>query len=235
MDWPKTLFTFRSRYQFDLDQMRKDCRERFGSTHSGTCTTCGKHIQQNLGKHIALYHMELAQLWLCPVMWCTVWNGTAQDCIDHMRRAHDILPLVKVANLARWFPPWTVTREQWSSMSRPAVSGIAVDTLLFSRIGCRCSTVIGSSFVRELMGLSVALTCDGCMLSGRVRCGVVTSASSSMRSGYCSTDVADIYSGHGRQDARCFFSTQSHSSVGLPGPQVYQAGGGGRFALIVLK
>ena len=42
------------------------------------------------------------------------------------------------------------------------------------------------------------------------------SASSSMRSGYCGTDVADIYSGHGRQDARCFFSTQSHSSVGLP-------------------
>ena len=52
-----------------------------------------------------------------------------------MRRAHDILPVVKAANLAHWFPPWTVTREQWSSMSRPAVSGIAVDTLLFSRIG----------------------------------------------------------------------------------------------------
>ena len=26
LDWPKTLFTFMSRYQFDLDQMRKDCR-----------------------------------------------------------------------------------------------------------------------------------------------------------------------------------------------------------------
>ena len=39
-----------------------------------------------------------------------------------------------------------------------------------------------------------------------------------MRSGYCSTDVADISSGHGRQDARCFFSTQSNSSVSLPGP-----------------
>ena len=64
-----------------------------------------------------------------------VWKGTAQDCADHMRRAHDILPLGKAANLARWFPPWTVTREQWSSVSRPAVSGIAVDTLLFSRIG----------------------------------------------------------------------------------------------------
>ena len=52
-----------------------------------------------------------------------------------MRRAHDIPPLVKAANLARWFPPRTVTREQWSSMSRPALSGIAVDTLLLSRIG----------------------------------------------------------------------------------------------------
>ena len=135
LDWPKTLFTFMSRYQFDLDKMRKDCRERFGSTQSLTCAHCGKHIQQNLGKHIALYHMELAQLWRCPVTWCTVWKGTAQNCVDHMRRAHDISPLMKAANLARWFPPWTVSREQWSSMSRLAVSGRAVYTLLFSRIG----------------------------------------------------------------------------------------------------
>ena len=122
LDWPTTLFTLMSRYQFDLDQMCKDCRERFGSTQSGSCTHCGKHIQQNLGKHVALYHMELAQLWRCPVTWCTVWKGTAQDCVDHMRRAHDIPQLVKAANLVRWFPPWTVSREQWSSMSRPAVS-----------------------------------------------------------------------------------------------------------------
>ena len=79
--------------------------------------------------------MELAQLWRCPVTWCTVWKGTPQDCIDHMRKAHDTPPLVKVANLARWFPPWTIFREQWSSLTRSAVSGIAVDTLLFSRIG----------------------------------------------------------------------------------------------------
>ena len=45
------------------------------------------------------------------------------------------LSAVKAGNLARWFPPWTVTREQWHSMSRPSVSGIAIDTFLFSRIG----------------------------------------------------------------------------------------------------
>ena len=52
-----------------------------------------------------------------------------------MRKAHNTPVAVKAGNLARWFPPWTVTREQWHSMSRPSVSGIAIDTFLFSRIG----------------------------------------------------------------------------------------------------
>ena len=101
--WPKTLFMFMSRYQQDLERLRKECKERFGCTQSGNCTHCGKYIQQDLGKHIAFYHMELAQLWRCPVMWCTVWKGTAQDCIDHMRRTHKVPLTVKAANLAGSF------------------------------------------------------------------------------------------------------------------------------------
>ena len=115
--------------------MRRECKERFGCTQSGNCTHCGKFIQMNLGKHIALFHMELAQLWRCPVTWCTVWKGTAQDCVDNLRKTHAISQTVKAANLARYFPPWTVTRSQWSEMTRPAISGAAIDTLLFSRIG----------------------------------------------------------------------------------------------------
>ena len=42
---------------------------------------------------------------------------------------------VKVANLARFFPAWTVTREQWADMMMPSISRVAIDTLLFSRIG----------------------------------------------------------------------------------------------------
>ena len=133
--WPKTLFMFMSRYQHDLERMRKECKERFGCTQSGNCTHCGMYIQRDLGKHIALYHIELTQLWRCPVTWCTVWKGTAQDCIDHMRRTHDVPLTVKAANLARYFPPWTVTREQWSAMTMPSISGVAIDTLLFSRVG----------------------------------------------------------------------------------------------------
>ena len=55
--------------------------------------------------------------------------------MDHMRKAHRTPSFVTAGNLARWFPPWTVTREQWRSVNRPSVSGIAVDTFLFSSIG----------------------------------------------------------------------------------------------------
>ena len=197
LDWPKTLFTFMSRYQFDPDQMRKECRERYGSTQSGACTTCGKHIQQNLGRHVALYHMELVQLWRCPVTWCTVWKGTSQDCVDHMRRAPDIPPLVKAANLAHWFPPWTVTREQWSSMTRPAVSRIAVDTLLFSYIEMPLfHRVSGLRSLGYAWGFPWYVYAAVTYFSGGIGCGVNTKASSSMLSGYCSTNVADISLGH---------------------------------------
>ena len=135
LDWPKDLFAFVGHYQLELEQMRKVCRDRFGPAASGMCPTCDKYIQVNLGKHVALYHLDLAQLWRCPVDWCPVWKGTSQDCVDHMRRAHNTPVSVKAGNLVRWCPPWTVTREQWHSMSRPSVSVIAIDTFLFSRIG----------------------------------------------------------------------------------------------------
>ena len=84
LDWPKDLFAFVGRYQLELEQMRKACRDRFGPAASGTCPMCDKFIQVNLGKHVALYHLDLAQLWRCPVDWCPVWEGTSHDCVDHM-------------------------------------------------------------------------------------------------------------------------------------------------------
>ena len=135
LDWPRAIFSFMGRYQVDLEQLRHECRDHFGSTQSGLCTYYGKFILQDLGRHVACYHLDLAQLWRCPVSWCTVWQGTLQDCIDHMRKAHSVPATVKVANLVRWFPPWTVSREQCNTILRSSISGVAVDALLFSRIG----------------------------------------------------------------------------------------------------
>ena len=215
---------FMFRYQHDLERMRKECKERFGCTQSGNCTNCGKHIQQNLRKHIALFHMELAQLWRCPVTWCTVWKGTAQDCVDQLRRTHDISHSVKAANLARYFPPWTVTRNQWSEMTRPPISRVAIDTLLFSRIGVHCFTTIGSSVVRGLMRPSGERICDGCMPFWRKWMRnrfVVIIAGVFWRWRHVCRCRQVGYGG-------CFSSTHSRSSDSFQGPRTSQVSARGR-------
>ena len=40
LDWPKDLFAFVGRYQLELEQMRKACRDRFGPAAAGTYPTC---------------------------------------------------------------------------------------------------------------------------------------------------------------------------------------------------
>ena len=134
-DWPRAIFSFMGRHHIYLEQLRHECRESYSHVQSGLCTHCGKYIRQDLGRHVACFHLDLAQLWRGPVSWCTVWQGTQQDCIDHTCRAHIVPATAKASNMARWFPPWTVSREQWSTILRSSVSGVAADTLLFSRIG----------------------------------------------------------------------------------------------------
>ena len=111
LDWLKAIFSYMGRYQVDLEYLRHECWERLSNVQSGLCTHCGKYIRSDLGHHVDSFHLDLAQLWRCPVSWCTVWRGTPQDCIDHMHRAHTVPASIKAANLARWSPPWTVSRE----------------------------------------------------------------------------------------------------------------------------
>ena len=60
LDWPQEFFTFVGRYQLELEQMRKECRDRFEGISSGACPTCEKFIQNNLGRHVAMFHLDLA-------------------------------------------------------------------------------------------------------------------------------------------------------------------------------
>ena len=75
------------------------------------CKYCGKVIRCNMYRHMARLHLDLAQLWRCPVSWCTVWRGTPQDCMEHLRNGHDVPWISKTASIERFVPPWTVRRE----------------------------------------------------------------------------------------------------------------------------
>ena len=55
--------------------------------------------------------VDLAQLWRCPVAWCTVWKGALQDLTDHVRYTRRVPEEVQSVRLDKFIPPWTVTQK----------------------------------------------------------------------------------------------------------------------------
>ena len=83
-------------------------------------------------RHVARCHLELAQLWRCPVLWCTVWKGAPKDLMDHVRGSHKVPEEVQHVKLESLIPPWTVTRKVYMDSVMARHSGISTDILLFS-------------------------------------------------------------------------------------------------------
>ena len=113
--WSTTcsLLSGMSRRQTELETMRRDSKVTFHNKPAGLCRECGKYIQHDMTRHVSTYYLDLGQLWRCPVSWCNHWKGNLQNCIDHIRARHHVGDSVKIANLGRWFPPWTVSRATW--------------------------------------------------------------------------------------------------------------------------
>ena len=88
LQWPLPVISGMARQQLELEQLRHVCKKRYGGTQSDECTFCGKMIKLDMARHVANYHLELAQLWRCPVSWCTPWKGMPHDCVDHLHLAH---------------------------------------------------------------------------------------------------------------------------------------------------
>ena len=120
--------------QQDLEVMRAEAKKRFRQTRPSSCVYCGTWIKCDMYRHVAKFHLDLAQLWGCPVSRCTVWKGTPQDCMDHVRGAHNVPWVVKSASIEQFVPPWTVRHQVWSKSLMASHSGISTDVLLFSDI-----------------------------------------------------------------------------------------------------
>ena len=70
-------------------------------------------------------------------MWYTVWKGSVRACLEHLTEKHGGSTFFALKNVAKLFPPWTVTRSVWLNALQPDVSGVAVDALLFHEAGRR--------------------------------------------------------------------------------------------------
>ena len=114
--------------------MRSAAKQRFRQSRPSSCVYCGSLTKCDMYRHVACFLLDLAQLWRCPVSWCTVWKGTPQDYMDHLRGSHDVPWEVKSASLEKFLPPWTVSRNVWSDALSAQHSGLSTDVLLFSDI-----------------------------------------------------------------------------------------------------
>ena len=133
--WPPEIFNHMRWFQQDLELMRKSAKLEFSQLRPMPCTFCGKVIRVDMYRHVARLHLDLVQLWRCPIAWCTAWKGSPQDCLEHARNGHDVPWISKTAIIEKYAPPWTVRRELWTDSLWVEHSGISTDILLFSELG----------------------------------------------------------------------------------------------------
>ena len=109
--WPVSVVSGIVQKQMELELLHHAWKQCFRGMQTGCFPYCGMNIKHDMARHVSSFHLDLAQLWRCPVSWYTQWKDTPQDCVDHIRKKHSVNDSVKAANLGRWFPSWTVTRE----------------------------------------------------------------------------------------------------------------------------
>ena len=137
--WPKAVFNTLRRRASDVERLRRDTPNRadkaFRYSGPGFCGVCDTRVYTALDAHMIVCHLELGQLWRCPVEWCAVWKGSGRACLVHLVAKHGGSTLEVTTNIAKFFPPWTVTQDVWHADLRPNMSGVAVDALLFHEAG----------------------------------------------------------------------------------------------------
>ena len=93
--WILLVLSGMSWKQTDLELLRHACKQRFCGARTGCCPYCGTNIKHNMALYVASFNLDLAQLWRCPMSWCTQWKGTPQNYIDHIRKKHYVPDSVK--------------------------------------------------------------------------------------------------------------------------------------------
>ena len=137
--WPPELIAHMRWRKPELEEMQQVAKLQYRKKQPAQCDFCIITIRCDMYRHVVLCHLKLAQLWRCPVAWCTVWKGALQDLTDHVRYAHRVPEAVNHVKLEKIIPPWTVTREVYTESLTPRHSGISNDILLISDIGLSLS------------------------------------------------------------------------------------------------
>ena len=90
--WPRTVFRTMNRHGQDMERLRRGARHSpdwaFRHNAPGFYPVCEVWIESALDVHMLNGHLELAQLWRCPVEWCAVWKDSVRACLEHLSEKH---------------------------------------------------------------------------------------------------------------------------------------------------
>ena len=75
--WPLAVITHMLWRQPELEELKQAARVQYRKKQPAACEFCGTTIRCDMYRHVVRCHFELAQLWRCPVSWCTIWKGCA--------------------------------------------------------------------------------------------------------------------------------------------------------------
>ena len=73
--WLVTVVQSMTWLQNELDVMRSAAKKCYRHSRPGDCSYCGKWIKCDMYRHVSTSHLDLGQLWHCPVSWCTGLSG----------------------------------------------------------------------------------------------------------------------------------------------------------------
>ena len=139
--WPRAVFQVMEECSVELEDVRRQAfaglQSEYRYTGHGYCPVCRIRTENSLDSHMMCYHLDLGQLWCCPVEWCAVWKGSVRECRDHFNDKHSGSETLEFDRVSKSFPAWTVTRDFWKQALKPEISGIAVDIRLFHESGKR--------------------------------------------------------------------------------------------------
>ena len=77
--WPRGVFQVMKECSVELEDLRRQAfaglQPAYRFTGQGYCPVCRIRTEHSLDSHMMCYHLDLGQLWRCPVEWCVVWKG----------------------------------------------------------------------------------------------------------------------------------------------------------------
>ena len=133
--WPKAVFHVMRERSVELEDLRRKAfvssQPAYRYTGRGYCPVCKTKSDDGLDAHMMCHHLDLGQLWRCPVEWCAMWKGSVRECRDHFNDKHSGSETIDFDQVSKAFPAWMVPRDFWKQALQPEISGIAVDVMLF--------------------------------------------------------------------------------------------------------